>query len=233
MSHTAGIDPQFGARLRRAREARGMSQAELARRAGVAQSIVSGYECGKQMPAHETLRAVARELDVEPYELTREIHLKGWATHALIHEDWSDCTSEDIARALGMTVREVVSEISYCKTWMGVDIPHRPQKAGPKPQGARHETPERDLPHHDKSVGLWQCRDCGYRCHTGSGLVCQYILVTGHLRPAPVDGICYCKVRSAKPFPCTATNSPAENSVAKHRGHGGRKRKAVVRDAEE
>ena len=228
------IDPQFGARLRRCREARGMSQAELARRAGVAQSIVSGYECGKQMPAYETLRAVARELDVEPQELTRETHLKGWMSHALIHEDWHDCTTEDIARALGVDVNQIQPMLSYCRDALGVEVQYRLSRGGRKSHDARHEPPERDLPSHGKSVGLWQCRDCGYRCRTGSGLVCQYILVTGHLRPAPVDGICYCKVQSTKPFPCTATNSPVENGMAKRRGHGGRKkREKVMRDAEE
>jgi uncharacterized protein len=41
--------------LRTARESAGLSQSELARRSGVAQSVVSAYEAGKRQPALPTL----------------------------------------------------------------------------------------------------------------------------------------------------------------------------------
>jgi predicted nucleotidyltransferase/DNA-binding XRE family transcriptional regulator len=41
--------------LRMARERAGLSQSELARRSGVAQSVVSAYEAGKRQPALPTL----------------------------------------------------------------------------------------------------------------------------------------------------------------------------------
>lgn len=41
--------------LRTAREIAGLSQSELARRSGVAQSVVSAYEAGKRQPALPTL----------------------------------------------------------------------------------------------------------------------------------------------------------------------------------
>ena len=41
--------------LRTAREEAGLSQSELARRSGVAQSVVSAYEAGKRQPALPTL----------------------------------------------------------------------------------------------------------------------------------------------------------------------------------
>ena len=41
--------------LRAARERSGLSQSELARRSGVAQSVVSAYEAGKRQPALTTL----------------------------------------------------------------------------------------------------------------------------------------------------------------------------------
>ena len=44
-----------GALLRTARERSGLSQSELARRSGVAQSVVSAYEAGKRQPALPTL----------------------------------------------------------------------------------------------------------------------------------------------------------------------------------
>ncbi|HET6910978.1 MAG TPA: helix-turn-helix transcriptional regulator, partial [Mycobacteriales bacterium] len=44
-----------GTLLRTARERAGLSQSELARRSGVAQSVVSAYEAGKRQPALPTL----------------------------------------------------------------------------------------------------------------------------------------------------------------------------------
>lgn len=44
-----------GLLLREARKRSGLSQSELARRAGVAQSVVSAYESGKRQPALATL----------------------------------------------------------------------------------------------------------------------------------------------------------------------------------
>lgn len=44
-----------GSLLRRARAAAGISQAELAARAGVAQSVISAYEAGHRQPALPTL----------------------------------------------------------------------------------------------------------------------------------------------------------------------------------
>lgn len=46
---------ESGLLLRKARESAGLSQSELARRAGVAQSVVSAYESGKRQPALPTL----------------------------------------------------------------------------------------------------------------------------------------------------------------------------------
>jgi transcriptional regulator with XRE-family HTH domain len=55
----------LGKRLRGAREAKGLSQAKLAEKLGVAQSVVSNYEIGK------------RRLDiVEFIVLTKLLHLK-------------------------------------------------------------------------------------------------------------------------------------------------------------
>lgn len=60
--------PPAGLLLRQARQRAGLSQVELARRAGVAQSVISAYECGTRQPALPTLtRLVAAagfELDM-------------------------------------------------------------------------------------------------------------------------------------------------------------------------
>jgi uncharacterized protein len=56
-----------GALLRRARVAAGLSQAELAARAGVTQSVISAYESGQRQPS---IPALARLIDAAGFELT-------------------------------------------------------------------------------------------------------------------------------------------------------------------
>ena len=55
-----------GALLRQARVAAGLSQAELAARAGVTQSVISAYESGHRQPALGTLAAL---IEAAGYEL--------------------------------------------------------------------------------------------------------------------------------------------------------------------
>ena len=54
-----------GALLRQARVAAGLSQAELAARAGVTQSVISAYESGHRQPALRTLAALIQAADHE------------------------------------------------------------------------------------------------------------------------------------------------------------------------
>jgi predicted nucleotidyltransferase/DNA-binding XRE family transcriptional regulator len=55
-----------GALLRRARKRAGLSQVELAARAGVTQSVISAYESGRRQPA---VRALATLVDAAGYDL--------------------------------------------------------------------------------------------------------------------------------------------------------------------
>lgn len=57
---------EAGALLRRARVKAGLSQAELAARAGVTQSVVSAYESGHRQPSVPTLAAL---IDAAGYDL--------------------------------------------------------------------------------------------------------------------------------------------------------------------
>jgi uncharacterized protein len=59
-----------GALLRRARVAAGLSQAELAARAGVTQSVISAYESGHRQPALRTLAAL---IDAASHELVIDV----------------------------------------------------------------------------------------------------------------------------------------------------------------
>jgi uncharacterized protein len=63
-------DETAGSLLRRARVSSGLSQAELAVRAGVAQSVISAYEAGRRQPALPTL---ARLIDATGYDLVVDI----------------------------------------------------------------------------------------------------------------------------------------------------------------
>jgi hypothetical protein len=59
-----------GALLRRARTGAGLSQAELAARAGVTQSVISAYESGHRQPALPTLAAL---IDAAGYDLVADV----------------------------------------------------------------------------------------------------------------------------------------------------------------
>ena len=57
--------PTFGSRLREAREAKHMTQAELCRAVGISKSTLSHCESGHRMPKMEYVVAIAKALDVE------------------------------------------------------------------------------------------------------------------------------------------------------------------------
>jgi len=60
---------QFGANVARAREQRGLSQSQLARKVGVVDTYISRIETGRAQPSFRLLLALARQLDMPPGEL--------------------------------------------------------------------------------------------------------------------------------------------------------------------
>jgi transcriptional regulator with XRE-family HTH domain len=60
-----------GARLRRLRRERALSQRELSRITGIAFDTISRLETGKQQAQPRTIRRLANALGVEPRELMR------------------------------------------------------------------------------------------------------------------------------------------------------------------
>lgn len=62
----------FGARLRQARKARGVSQADLARRAGLDRTYVGGVERGERNLGLINLIRLLRALEIEPGKLFEE-----------------------------------------------------------------------------------------------------------------------------------------------------------------
>jgi predicted nucleotidyltransferase/DNA-binding XRE family transcriptional regulator len=71
-----------GAVLREARQAAGLSQAELARRAGVAQSVISAYENGRREPG---MGMLAKLVEAAGHSLRVEAVAVSGATRGLPH----------------------------------------------------------------------------------------------------------------------------------------------------
>ena len=60
-----------GAKLRRLRTERALSQEDLERMTGITASTISNLERGKRSAQHRTLRRLAEALGVEPRELIK------------------------------------------------------------------------------------------------------------------------------------------------------------------
>jgi transcriptional regulator with XRE-family HTH domain len=63
------IEVQFGERVRELRRARGMSQEELAFKAGVHRTYLGGIERGERNPALKNIAAIAKALSLTLSEL--------------------------------------------------------------------------------------------------------------------------------------------------------------------
>lgn len=55
--------------LKRRRKELGLTQAELAEKAGIAQNTISGYEAGERFPSRDNLGKLAEALDCKISEL--------------------------------------------------------------------------------------------------------------------------------------------------------------------
>lgn len=60
---------QIGERIKQARKAKGLTQKEVAARAGMADSAIRKYEAGKQIPKIETLSRIADAIGCDMWEL--------------------------------------------------------------------------------------------------------------------------------------------------------------------
>lgn len=54
----------FGARLKRIREQRGLSQSDLAKKAGMQPSAIAHFEADRRKPSFDNARALANALDI-------------------------------------------------------------------------------------------------------------------------------------------------------------------------
>lgn len=63
------IRKRFGEKIRDLRRAKGLSQEELAFRAGIHRNYLGGVERGERNPALDNIAAIAKALDITPGEL--------------------------------------------------------------------------------------------------------------------------------------------------------------------
>ena len=67
-----GVDTRIGLRVRAFRQAKGLTQAEVAERADCSLDAISSFERGKYIPSLATAVAVARALEIPLAELVGE-----------------------------------------------------------------------------------------------------------------------------------------------------------------
>ena len=90
-------DDKFGDRLAQAREKRELSQAELAKRAGLQAAAIGHFERGRRKPSFANVRALAKALNVSSdYLLGRTEDMKGATTAFRGEEDLTDADREHI-----------------------------------------------------------------------------------------------------------------------------------------
>lgn len=90
-------DDQFGERLAQARDKRKLSQADLAKKAGLQAAAIGHFERGRRKPSFANVRALAKALNVSSdYLLGRTEDMKGATTAFRGEEDLTDADREHI-----------------------------------------------------------------------------------------------------------------------------------------
>lgn len=98
MSTPSSLSPSavFPDRLRKAREYRGLNQAELAQKAGMQPSAISHFETGNRKPSFDNLRILADSLDVTTdYLLGRVDEFKAIAGADRLHRHYESLQGSD------------------------------------------------------------------------------------------------------------------------------------------
>lgn len=86
----------FPERLRTAREYRGLSQGDLAKRSGLQPSAISHFETGTRKPSFDNLRLLADTLDVTTdYLLGRVADFTALADADKLHRHYNALLSDD------------------------------------------------------------------------------------------------------------------------------------------
>lgn len=98
MSTSSLLPPSavFPDRLRRAREYRGLNQAELAQKAGMQPSAISHFETGTRKPSFDNLRILSDSLDVTTdYLLGRVEEFKALSGADRLHRHYESLDGSD------------------------------------------------------------------------------------------------------------------------------------------
>ncbi|BCV23812.1 helix-turn-helix domain-containing protein [Gelria sp. Kuro-4] len=122
----------LGLRLRELREERGLSQAELAARAGVSPGLVGQVERGEVQPSLATLEGLAAGLGVSPCHLIRE------EDPAALYARLSPCVRELLADRSVQAVLERLctcspAELRFLLAFIDLYKTHHRPGAGPAP----------------------------------------------------------------------------------------------------
>ena len=96
MSESTNPSQAFPGRLRAAREKRGLSQGDLATRAGLQASAISHFETGTRKPSFDNLRRLADALEVTTdYLLGRVTDAQALAGADKLHRHLDRLTTDD------------------------------------------------------------------------------------------------------------------------------------------
>ena len=96
MTESSPPTAAFPERLRRAREYRGLTQGQLAEKAGLQPSAVSHFETGARKPSFDNLRLLADTLDVTTdYLLGRVTDFKSLAGADTLHRHYNALQDAD------------------------------------------------------------------------------------------------------------------------------------------
>lgn len=101
-----GTEDQFGERLIVAREARRLTQTELAQRAGLQPAAIGHFERNRRKPSFANVRALAKALNVSSdYLLGRSPDMEGATTAFRGEEQLSDADREHIQMMIDLMTK--------------------------------------------------------------------------------------------------------------------------------
>ena len=96
MANTTRPSDEFPVRLRKARDLRGLSQAELAQRSGLPASSISHFEAGSRKPSFDNLRRLASALAVSTdFLLGRVEEPEATAAADPLYRDFKNLSADD------------------------------------------------------------------------------------------------------------------------------------------
>ena len=101
-----GTEDQFGERLIAAREARRLTQTELAQKAGLQPAAIGHFERNRRKPSFANVRALAKALNISSdYLLGRSPDMEGATTAFRGEEQLSDADREHIQMMIDLMTK--------------------------------------------------------------------------------------------------------------------------------